>query len=146
MEMVPFHVRRGEPSISPSLELSESGRMAPPTEEVAVTETRRDRPLDTLPRGAASRPVRKIGRMRMTRGMTVDSGAADNVIPRKMLRRRNRVRPSAASKAGVYYVAADNGRIPNEGEVDFPFQTKDGHFVLEMFRGVTGGMAHYHTT
>ena len=62
----------------------------------------------------------------MTKGMTVDSGAADNVMPRKMLRKGNRVRESEASKNGVYYVAADNGRIPNEGEVDFPFETKDG--------------------
>ena len=64
--------------------------------------------------------------MKMTKGMTVDSGAADNVIPRKMLRKGNRIRESRASRAGVYYVAADNGRIPNEGEVDFPFETKDG--------------------
>ena len=67
--------------------------------------------------------------MRMARGMTVDSGAADNVMSRKMLqlrRLKNKIRESAASRAGVYYVAADNGRIPNEGEIEFPFQTKDG--------------------
>ena len=64
--------------------------------------------------------------MRMSRGMTVDSGAADNVMPRKMIRKRNRIRASAASRAGVYYVSASDDRIPNEGEVDFPFETKDG--------------------
>ena len=64
--------------------------------------------------------------MRLRRGMTVDSGAADNVIPRRMLRRGNKVRPSMASRAGVHYVTACDGKIPNEGEVDFPFQTKEG--------------------
>jgi hypothetical protein len=58
--------------------------------------------------------------------MTVDSGAADNVMPRRMIRKRNRIRASEASRAGIYYVSANNGKIPNEGEVDFPFETKDG--------------------
>ena len=111
----------------------ESGRKAPPADEAASAETRKSRAVCTLgqaggeKRGRA-RPAIKIGgvRMKMTKGMTVDSGAADNVIPRKMLRKGNKVRASRASRAGVYYVAADNGRIPNEGEVDFPFETKDG--------------------
>ena len=38
-----------------------------------------------------------------------------------------KVRASQASKAGVHYVAADGARIPNEGEVDFSFQDKDGN-------------------
>ena len=62
----------------------------------------------------------------MARGMTVDSGAADSVMPRRMLRRKHRVRSSEASRSGVYYVTACNGKIMNEGEVDFPFQTKEG--------------------
>lgn len=66
-------------------------------------------------------------RLRMARGMTVDSGAADNVIPRRMAKGRfNRIRPSKGSKAGVHYVSASSTRIPNEGECDFRFQTKDG--------------------
>ena len=65
--------------------------------------------------------------MRMSRGMTVDSGAADNVMPRKMIRGfLNMIRASAGSKAGVHYVAANNGRIPNEGECDFTFVTDGG--------------------
>ena len=57
----------------------------------------------------------------------MDSGAHDNVIPRRMLRGRCRIRPSAASKAGIHYVAANDGRIANEGEADFAFQTTEGH-------------------
>ena len=64
--------------------------------------------------------------MRLRRGITVDSGAADNVMPRRMLRKGNRVRQSEASQAGVHYVTACGGKIPNEGEADFPCQTKEG--------------------
>ena len=66
--------------------------------------------------------------MRMARGMTVDSGAADNVIPRRMIRGKfNNIRPSKGSRAGVHYVSASSARIPNEGECDFHFTTKDGN-------------------
>ena len=65
--------------------------------------------------------------MRMARGMTVDSGAADNVMPRRLVRgKHNKVRPSPGSRKGVHYVAADNARIANEGECDFNFFTKEG--------------------
>ena len=57
---------------------------------------------------------------------TVDSGAADNVMPRRLLRGR-RVRPSEASRAGVNYVACNNGKIPNEGESDLSFTSQEGH-------------------
>ena len=74
--------------------------------------------------------ARKIGvrRFRLARGITVDSGAADNVMPRRLLRgKASRVRPSEASIKGVCYVAADDGRIPNEGEADLPFETLEGN-------------------
>ena len=56
----------------------------------------------------------------------MDSGAADNVIPRRLLRGR-KIRPSEASKAGIHYVACNNGRIPNEGEAELEFRSKEGH-------------------
>ena len=56
----------------------------------------------------------------------MDSGAANNVMPRRMVRNKTKIRPSAASVRGVHYVAANNGRIPNEGEVEFDFETEDG--------------------
>ena len=37
-----------------------------------------------------------------------------------------KIRQNEASKSGVHYVAADGGRIANEGEVDFTFQDRDG--------------------
>ena len=67
-------------------------------------------------------------RMKMARGITVDSGAADPVMPRRMVRGRNtRIRPSAGSKGGVHYIAADNARIRNEGEAAFNFTTVKGN-------------------
>ena len=80
------------------------------------------------PRALGSK-ARKMGtrRLRMARGMTVDSGAADNVIPRRMVRGRlNLIRPSKGSRAGVHYVSASSARIRNEGECDFHFTTKEG--------------------
>ena len=64
----------------------------------------------------------------MARGIIVDSGAADNVMPRRLVRgENNKVRPSAASRAGVNYVAASNTRIPDEGETDLKFKSGEGH-------------------
>ena len=60
--------------------------------------------------------------------MAVDSGAADNVMPRRILRNRAKLsRPSQASRAGIHYVAANDGRIRNEGEAEFEFETKEGN-------------------
>ena len=69
-------------------------------------------------------PARQVGskRFRMARGITVDSGAVDNVMPRRLLRRGMKVHPPQASRAGVHYVAANSARIPNGGEADFIFQ------------------------
>ena len=57
----------------------------------------------------------------------MDSGAVDNVMPKRMVRQKWKIRPSPGSRAGVHYVAANHGRIPNEGEVDFAFQTAEGY-------------------
>ena len=84
----------------------------------------------TTIKGKRQAPLRsrQIGgrRLRMARGITVDSGAADNVMPRKVIRKNMKVRSSQASRSGVHYVAANDHRIANEGEVDFAFETKDG--------------------
>ena len=100
-------------------------------------------PMDKAPTRAAqprspSMAVKKVGarRMRMRRGMTVDSGAADNVIPRRMIRgTKNKIRSSPGSRKGVFYVSASGGRIANEGECDFHFSSKDGEeesFVFQV--------------
>ena len=92
--------------------------------------------IDAVQVEAKTRQHAATKRMRMARGMTIDSGAADNVMPRRMVRGvNNEVRSSAGSKAGVHYVAACNTRIPNEGECDFHVTTKDGtpeHYVFQI--------------
>ena len=45
--------------------------------------------------------------------------------PRRMVRRQERIRPSPSSLNGVHYVAANDGRIPNEVEVDLEFLTHE---------------------
>ena len=68
----------------------------------------------------------KTRRMSLKRGVTVDSGASANVMPRRMIGKRSRIRPSEGSRRGAHYIAANSGRIPNEGEFDFKFTTTEG--------------------
>ena len=99
------------------------------TEDRPAMALSEDKPANSV-RTTQKRVMGNKGRMRvlrMTRGITVDSGSADNVMPRRMVRgKNNKVRPSAASRAGVHYVSATSNRIPNEGETDLKFATKDG--------------------
>ena len=99
-----------------------------------------DKSIDAVDGRQSSRqPVKsrtiKGRRYRLARGITIDSGAADNVMAKRMLRgKHSRVRPSAASKAGVHYVAANDGRIPNEGEADMAFSTVEGNELKWTFQ------------
>ena len=65
-------------------------------------------------------------RHRLRKGITVDSGAANNVMPKKMVRNKTKIRQSAGSKKKLHYVTANNARIPNEGETEFKFKTAEG--------------------
>ncbi len=78
-------------------------------------------------RTEGARPVRdaKTRRLRLRRGITMDSGAANNVMPRRMVRNKMLIRPSAGSIKRAHYIAANGGKIPNEGEFDFEFKTTD---------------------
>ena len=57
----------------------------------------------------------------------MDSLAGHSVMPRRIVIDPSSIVESETSKAGVNYVAANNGRIPNEGNTDLNFQTADGH-------------------
>ena len=57
--------------------------------------------------------------------ITVDSGAAESVWPDGLLPEVE-TRPSAGSKKGVNYIAANGSRMPNMGEKKVKFKTKDG--------------------
>ena len=65
-------------------------------------------------------------RFKMRRGITMDSAAGDSVMPRRMVN-KDKIRKSPGSRRGLNYVAADNGRLPNVGEMDVDFTTLDGH-------------------
>ena len=111
--------------------------MAPPTDEAVSAETQRDPADGDRPVMAVATEARRVGtrRMRMVRGVTVDSGAADNVMPRRMVRGKcNKIRPSKASRAGVHYVTASSNRIANEGETDLKFTTEGGVKVDWLFQ------------
>ena len=58
--------------------------------------------------------------------VAVDSGAAASVIPERCLP-DHPVRPSEGSRNGVHDLAANGGRIPNQGEMTFDFVTQERH-------------------
>ena len=66
-------------------------------------------------------------KLRLKRSITMDSGAGNSVMPRRMVIKKDEIRESEGSKNGIHYVAANNGRIPNEGEYDLKFNTVEGH-------------------
>ena len=101
--------------------------------KVVKTKKSRGMQMNTLPEekrksSHAGRPAVKVGgkRMKLRRGITVDSGASANVMPKRMLRKQ-KMRPSPGSRRGAHYLAVNNGRIANEGECDFKFQTVEGN-------------------
>ena len=84
---------------------------------------------DEIPEMFSAEPERKaaIGRkMKLRRGITMDTGAHHCVMPRRMIGKL-KVRSSPGSRIGMKYVGAGGERIRNEGEVDFPFRTAEGH-------------------
>ena len=54
-------------------------------------------------------------KMKLKKGITVDSGSHHNVMPKRMMRGA-KIRPSEGSARGMHYVAANKGTIANEGE------------------------------
>ena len=66
-------------------------------------------------------------KMKLKRGITIDSGAGNSVMPRRMVLNKSTIRESAGSRAGVNYVPAGGGKIPNEGEFDLAFKTSEGN-------------------
>ena len=63
---------------------------------------------------------------KMKNGITMDTGAGDNVMPRRMVNSKMIV-PSPGSQRGLHYVSCTNHRIPNEGQIVLPFTTTEGH-------------------
>ena len=57
--------------------------------------------------------------------ITIDSGAAESVLPQGMLN-EIQLQQSEGSKKGVQYIAANGGKMPNLGEKKVHFRTKDG--------------------
>ena len=72
-------------------------------------------------------------KMRLKRGIAMDTGAHHNVMPKRMAGKRV-IRPSPGSKRGMCYVAAGNERIKNEGEVTFDFESLEGHVESFVFQ------------
>ena len=68
----------------------------------------------------------KQAKLKLKKGITMDSGAGNNVMPRRVVIKKSEIRESKGSRRGVHYVAANDGRILNEGEYDLKFSTVEG--------------------
>lgn len=76
----------------------------------------------------------KIAAMfQVQRGFTVDSGAADHVIPKGWVA-FVRILESLGSRMGVTYIAANGSKIHNEGEQKIPFMTREGSWMEFVFQ------------
>ena len=73
------------------------------------------------------------GMTKIRKGLTVDSGAADHVMPVGWLI-WIMVMKSVGSLCGLHYVAADGARIPNVGQQLVRFMTIDGTWAEIMFQ------------
>ena len=67
------------------------------------------------------------------KGITIDSGAAESVIPPSCLPQYP-TRPSEGSKAGLNYVSAGGGRLANLGEKHITFATSEAQGRRMMFQ------------
>ena len=86
------------------------------------------------PPSPAARNTTGKKKLRLKRGISMDTGAHHNVMPKRMAGKR-KIRPSPGSKRGMCYVAAGNERIKNEGEITFDFESLEGHkesFVFQI--------------
>jgi hypothetical protein len=82
----------------------------------------------------AQKVKRKLMNMiKIKKGLTVDSGAADHVMPIGWLLMFLVVK-SIGSIRGLHYVAADGTRIPNVGQQLVKFMTLDGTWTELMFQ------------
>ena len=71
--------------------------------------------------------------VRVRKGLTIDSGAADHVMPAGWLWFL-RVRPSPGSRSGLHYVAANNARLPNLGQSRLRFMSAEGTIASILFQ------------
>jgi hypothetical protein len=86
------------------------------------------------PLSIAEKLRKKIaGMVKIRKGLTVDSGAADHVMPVGWLIMFI-VLKSIGSIKGVHYVAADGTRIANVGQQLIRFMTIDGTWTEIMFQ------------
>ena len=74
-----------------------------------------------------------VGKMRMKKGITMGTGAHHSVMPKRMVGKR-KIRSSEGSRKGMRYVEAGGKKIMNEGEVDFPFESVEGHRSSMVFQ------------
>ena len=71
--------------------------------------------------------------VKIKKGLTVDSGAADHVMPIGWLLMFLVVK-SLGMLRGLHYVAADGTRIPNAGQQLVKFMTLDGTWTELLFQ------------
>ena len=96
-----------------SIDDSSSTSIAPRVDELASYAF--DEHSSYNPSSRSSHNKSKLGtvnhgtKLKPKRGITLDSGSHHNVMPRRLVNKKN-IRPSAGSRAGMHYTAANKGR------------------------------------
>ena len=115
----------------------ESVNISPVIEDDEVRPARDDDMNEDAPMNPVDVPRKKREirpeKMKLRRGITMDTGAHHNVIPKRMIGNR-KMRQSPGSRSQLHYLAAGKERIPNEGEIDFEFETAEGHTETFVFQ------------
>ena len=78
-------------------------------------------------------PSKQAKRVKLKQGITMDTGAHHNVIPKRMVGKR-KIRASEGSRNRLRYVGAGGEKIANEGELDFTFETLEEQKVSMTFQ------------
>ena len=101
----------------------------------AVAPTTQDiTPIDVGPQSLAEKLKEKLKSMvKIRRGLTVDSGAADHVMPISWLTWIV-MTMSLGALRGLHYVSASGGRLPNLGERTVEFLTEEGTWASIIFQ------------
>ena len=118
------------------------------TDEVARPKHLDDRPSVTLPDSPGEEVTQKRTLLanvncrdweEISHGITIDSGAAETVIPEEMAK-LYALMPTPASMAGLEYESATGEPIPNLGEKKIGLCLGDGSYrkmTMQVARGVT---------
>ena len=122
-------------TLSPTVDLYHRRRVYPRDKALLTFPASKTGSGDPKPKVFVKRSIgeKLAGMFRVRRGLTVDSGAADSVYPRSWVRAAL-IMISKGMREGLNYIAASGQKIPNKGEFNLKFWTKEGDSTSLVFQ------------